>query len=479
MVCDCFLSTAKDQSTLDDMFPLTAFDFMQCFVMVLGALVVVGISLPYVLLILVPITPLFLMLRQRFMRVSRELKRLDSTTRSPVYELFSSTLAGLMLIRSFRTEHTFVQNFLKAMDANTRAFITFHQSARWFGLRLDIVAASVVFCLGLLIVGTRDNISAADAGFALSYVLQLTALFQWSVRQSAEVETMMTSVERIVEYGELPAEGELINDEYRPAQGWPAKGSIEFVDYKMRYRAGLDLVLKGVNLTIAPGEKIGVCGRTGAGKSSLFQSLLRLVEADSGKIVIDGMEIGRLGLSDLRSNLAIIPQSPVIFSGTVRYNLDPFNRSTEEQLWQALEAVQLKNLVSGLKHGLESELAEFGSNISVGEGQLLCVARALLKPSRILFVDEATANVDSKTDALIQKVIREKFADRTVLTIAHRLATILDYDRVVVMAAGRVAEVGTPAELLARPPADLIADPTATYGLFAFMASQKAAAGGH
>ena len=464
---------AKDQSIVDEMLPLTFFDCVQCFIMVIGSLVVIGMSVPYVLLILVPIIPIFVWIRQHFLQTSRQLKRIDSVTRSPVYALFSSTLSGLMVIRSFKTEESFIQNFLHRMDDNSRVFVLFQMSQRWLGLRLDAIAAAVVLCLGLLIAGTRDTIPASDAGFALSYCLQLTALFQWAVRQSAEVETMLTSVERIVEYGELPPEGALVNPDYRPPAGWPTQGKIEFKDYKMRYRPGLDLVLKGVNVVIQPGEKCGVVGRTAAGKSSLFQSLLRLVEAADGSIEIDGLTIGKLGLNDLRSNLSIIAQYPVIFSASLRYNLDPFNRCTDEQVWSALEAVQLKQMVMSLKDGLITEMAEFGGNFSVGECQLLCVARALLKPSKILFVDEATANVDQKTDDLIQKVIREKFADRTVLTIAHRLNTILDSQKIIVMSAGRVAEVGSPAELLARPPADIIADPTATYGLFAFMAKQK------
>jgi len=224
------------QSIVDEQLPLTFFDFTQCFFMVIGCLVAVGMSAPYTLLVLVPILPLFVWVRQHFLKSSRELKRLDATTRSPVYAHFSSTLSGLMIIRSFHSEASFITAFLDKCNANTRCFIKFQISARWFGLRLDLIAASVVACLSLLVVGTRGTMSPADAGFALSYCLQLTALFQWAVRQSAEVETMMTSVERIIEYGELPAEGALVNPDYRPPAGWPSHGEVQFSDYKMRYR---------------------------------------------------------------------------------------------------------------------------------------------------------------------------------------------------------------------------------------------------
>ena len=307
--CFCLATLCfSSQSIVDEQLPLTFFDFTQCFFMVIGCLVAVGMSAPYTLLVLVPILPLFVWVRQHFLKSSRELKRLDATTRSPVYAHFSSTLSGLMIIRSFHSEAAFIAAFLDKCNANTRCFIKFQISARWFGLRLDLIAASVVACLSLLVVGTRGTMSPADAGFALSYCLQLTALFQWAVRQSAEVETMMTSVERIIEYGELPPEGALVNPDYRPPAGWPSHGEVQFSDYKMRYRKGLDLVLKGVDFTVAPGEKVGVCGRTGAGKSSLFQALLRLVEPAGGAILIDGMEGAKMGLRDLRQGLAIIPQ---------------------------------------------------------------------------------------------------------------------------------------------------------------------------
>jgi ATP-binding cassette subfamily C (CFTR/MRP) protein 2 len=225
-----------------------------------------------------------------------------------------------MIIRAFHCQQQFVDQFVERMDANTRCFMKFQLSARWFGVRLDTLAACLVAALSLLLVGTRGQIDPSDAAFALSYCLQLTSLFQWAVRQSAEVETMMTSVERIVDYGSLPSEGQLINPEYRPPAGWPAEGRVQFNDFKLRYRPNLDLVLKGVDLSIAPQEKVGVCGRTGAGKSTLFQALLRLVERDpsGGVITIDGVDTSRLGLRDLRMGLSIIPQNPVLYSGSIK-----------------------------------------------------------------------------------------------------------------------------------------------------------------
>lgn len=382
-----------------------------------------------------------------------------------------------MSIRAFGVEKEFLQSFIEKLDSNSRPFFIFLGGSRWFGFKLDCISSIVVFTLAFTIVGTRDggSITPSNAAFALSYTLVLVSLFQWAVRQSAEVGSMLTSVERIAEYGELPEEAPFVIADRRPPTGWPSRGKIVFDDFKMRYRPGLDLVLKGVTVEIQPGEKVGVCGRTAAGKSSLLSALLRLVQADSGCIKIDDVDISQIGLKDLRSNIAIIPQNPVLFSGTIRYNLDPFGLSNDVAIWDALEAVQLKRLVSELPDKLDAKVSEGGSNFSVGECQLICVARALLKPSKVLLVDEATASIDDSTDELIQRVIRERFKDRTVLTIAHRLNTILDADKIIVMSFGRVAEMGTPAQLSARKPADLAVNPQATEGLFALMLSQRKA----
>ena len=457
---------------------------------------------PYILAVVAPFVPLFLWLRKHYLTTSREVKRLDAVSRSPIYAYFSSTLSGLSTVRAFRVTDDFARSFAAKIDYNTFSVVTFYTTTRWFGVRLDSICTLIVLATGLLIVGLRNSISAAEAGFALTYSLLLTSLFQWGVRQSAEVENQMTSAERIIQYGDLPPEGVFYPPTRRgqaavvpaepsdpsqsiiePEERWPRQGSLAFSQYCMRYRDGLPLVLKGLTFEVRPREKIGVCGTTGAGKSSLFAAIFRLVEGASGSITIDGVDTSRLPLHTLRSALSIIPQSPVIFSNTLRYNLgqpsllssthpthtppsspppthtplpppspcscvDPFNEHADSALWEALEAVQLKDLVSRLSDKLSTQMSENGSNFSVGECQLLCVARAILKPSRILLVDEATANVDRRTDALLQHVIRQRFVDRSVITIAHRLVTIASSDRVLVMKDGVVAEFDTPEVLL-------------------------------
>jgi len=311
------------------------------------------------------------------------------------------------------------------------------------------------FSTAILSVAVRDRLSPASAALGLMYAINLTSLFQWGVRQSAESENFMTSAERIEEYSQLPREegyDDPLDQPPVPAN-WPSRGEIVFRDYYLRYRPELPPVLKGLTLTIPAGSKVGFCGRTGAGKSSTFQAVFRLVSRDStsGTIFIDGININNVGLATLRSRLSIIPQSPVLFSNTLRYNLDCLNEYSDAQIWEALDAVQLKRMVKSLPKKLSTMMSEGGSNFSVGEAQLICVARALLKPSKILLVDEATANVDKHTDELIQSVIREKFSDRTVLTIAHRLNTIIDNDYVCVLDAGRVVEFDSPQNLLSNP----------------------------
>lgn len=296
----------------------------------------------------------------------------------------------------------------------------------------------------------RETIAPGLVGLSVAYALQITGSLNWMVRQSSELETNIVSVERINEYSAIAREAEWIIPSHRPPSDWPHQGRVEIEHFDMRYREQLPLVLKDINCIIGAREKVGIVGRTGAGKSTLTLALFRILERAGGRILIDGVDISKIGLQDLRSRLTIIPQDPMLFSGSLRLNLDPFNKYSDEELWDVLEVAHLKNFVSGLDKGLEFVIQDGGENLSVGQRQLVCLGRALLRKSKILILDEATAAVDLETDELIQQTIRREFADRTVFTIAHRLNTIMDYERVMVLKDGSVAEFDSPSNLLSR-----------------------------
>uniref|UniRef100_A0A672VEL7 MRP2 protein n=1 Tax=Strigops habroptila TaxID=2489341 RepID=A0A672VEL7_STRHB len=318
---------------------------------------------------------------------------------------------------------------------------------RWLAIRLEFVGSLVVFFSALLAVISKGSLQGGIVGLSISSALNVTQTLNWLVRTSSELETNIVAVERVHEYMKVKNEAPWVTEK-RPPRGWPSKGEIRFVDYKVRYRPELELVLQGITCNIGSTEKIGIVGRTGAGKSSLTNCLFRVLEAAGGMILIDEVDIATIGLHDLRSNLTIIPQDPVLFTGTLRMNLDPFDQYTDEEVWKALELAHLKTYVQDLPKGLFYVVSEGGENLSVGQRQLVCLARALLRKAKILILDEATAAVDLETDHLIQTTIRSEFADCTVLTIAHRLHTIMDSNRVMVLQAGRIVEFDSPEELL-------------------------------
>ncbi|XP_060923036.1 ATP-binding cassette sub-family C member 4-like [Limanda limanda] len=437
---------SKDISQMDSMLPITFVDFYQLFLQNTGVVVVAASVIPLILIPIIPLILLFLYLRRFYLSTSRDVKRLESTTRSPVLSHLSTSLQGLWTIRAFRAEDRLKKAFDAHQDLHSEAWFLFLMTSRWFALCLDSICAIFITCTAFACIFLRDGLEPGAVGLVLTYVVTLTGNFQWTVRQSAEVENMMTSVERVVEYTQLKSEASLETQKQLPSD-WPSQGMVTFNKLNFSYSCDGPVVLKDISITFQPNEKVGIVGRTGAGKSSLVSALFRLAEPE-GEIYIDGVLTSEIGLQDLRQKMSIIPQDPVLFTDTVRRNLDPFNQHTDEDLWTALEEVQLKSVVEGLPGKLEMVLAESGSNFSVGQRQLVCLARALLRKNRILIVDEATANVDPRTDELIQQTIREKFRECTVITIAHRLNTIIDSDRILVLNSGTIQELDRPFTLL-------------------------------
>lgn len=418
-------------------------------------LIVISASAPAFVTVIIPLAIVYFWIQRYYLRTSRELKRLDSVTKSPVYAHFQETLGGLSTVRAFKQQKRFAYENEFRVDANLRAYHPSISANRWLAVRLEFIGSLIILAAALfssLAVSSGKGPSPGLVGLAMSYALSITQSLNWLVRQTVEVETNIVSVERVLEYSNLPSEAAEVITNSRPPIHWPAHGAVEFKNYSTKYREGLDPVLKNIDLDIKPHEKIGVVGRTGAGKSSLTLALFRIVEPlPGGNIAIDNLNTSSIGLLDLRSRLAIIPQDAALFEGTVRDNLDPGGVHDDTELWSVLEHARLKDHVSSMGGGLDARIQEGGSNLSQGQRQLVSLARALLTPTNILVLDEATAAVDVETDAMLQKTLRSpQFSTRTIITIAHRINTILDSDRILVLDAGRVAEFDTPEELVKR-----------------------------
>ncbi|CAL1277165.1 unnamed protein product [Larinioides sclopetarius] len=439
---------AKDIDTVDVTIPMTLRSWLSCLLQVISTLIVISFQTPIFLVVVVPISVIYYFIQRFYLSTSRQLKRIESITRSPIYSHFSETLSGASTIRAYKAEERFCTQSNTFVDNNQICYYPSIVSNRWLAIRLDFCGNFIIFFAALFAVLQKDSLDAGKVGLSVTYALMVTSTINWLVRMSSELETNIVAVERILEYTYTPTEAPWIIEGKTPPKEWPDRGTVKMDNYSTRYRVGLDLVLKEISCNVKSGEKIGIVGRTGAGKSSLTLSLFRIIEAADGKIELDDLNIADMGLHDLRSKITIIPQDPVLFSGTLRMNLDPFNWYSDTQLWEALDHAHLKNFVSALEQGLEHEVVEGGENLSVGQRQLVCLARALLRKTKILVLDEATAAVDLETDSLIQGTIRTEFKDASVLTIAHRLNTVMDYDRIMVLDQGRVAEFDSPEILL-------------------------------
>ncbi|XDA80090.1 hypothetical protein R6Z07M_010050 [Ovis aries] len=437
---------SKDIGHMDDLLPLIFQDFIQTLLLVVGVVGVMVAAIPWTAIPVIPLGIIFFVLQWYFLRTSREVKRLECTTRSPVFSHLASSLRGLWTIRAYKAEQRFQELFDAYQDLHSEAWFLLLTTSRWLAVYLDVICAifATAVAFGALIL--VETLDLGQVGLVLSLTFTFTGMFQWCVRQSAEVENMMISVERGIEYTDLEKEApwEL---EHRPLPSWPHGGEIDFYHINFRYSLDRPLVLKNLRVPTAPREKLGIVGRTGAGKSSLIAALFRLSEPE-GRIWIDGLWTSDIGLHDLRKKMSVALQEPVLFTGTMRKNLDPFNEYLEEELWNVLEEVQLKEAIKALPSGLDTELAESGLNLSVGQRQLVCLARTVLRKNQILILDKATSNVDPRTDEFIQKKIREKFTQCTVLTITHRLSTVIDCERILVLDSWRRREFARPYDLL-------------------------------
>ncbi|GMT31383.1 hypothetical protein PFISCL1PPCAC_22680, partial [Pristionchus fissidentatus] len=440
----------KDIETIDIQLPFNVQFFFSCILQVTSTLVIIMISTPMFGVVVIPLAIIYYSVLRYYIATSRQLKRLESITRSPIYSHLSESIQGAATIRAYNLVDRFCKISENKVDTHVQCRYLNYVANRWLSVRLEFVGNCVVLFAALFAALMRDSVSSGVIGLSVSYSLTITFVLNFAVRQISKLETNIVSVERVKEYSEVPTEAEWRNEDGSgPPPEWPSEGRISLNNYSTRYRPGLDLVVRQLNADIGAHEKIGIVGRTGAGKSSVTLALFRMIEPAEGQILIDGVNIATLGMHDLRSNLTIIPQDPVLFSGTLRFNLDPFGRYGDDDLWRSLEMANLREFAAGKTDGLDHEITEGGENISVGQRQLVCLARALLRKSKVLILDEATAAIDQNTDALIQKTIRQEFDTSTVLTIAHRLNTIMDYDRIIVLGDGRIVEFDSPSNLLA------------------------------
>uniref|UniRef100_A0A8R1YJA7 ABC transporter ATP-binding protein n=1 Tax=Pristionchus pacificus TaxID=54126 RepID=A0A8R1YJA7_PRIPA len=437
---------SKDVDEIDVKMPFTVEVFLQNMLTCIGFLLVIGWVLPHFVLLSIPLFAVFILFVLCFRAGIRLMKRSENISRSPLFAHVTTSLEGIQVIHSHDQSIRFLDNMKRRLDSNSAAMFVFQSAMRWLAVWLDLLVVGITFIVALLIVLLTGKISPSDAGMALAFAIQMSGIFQFAVRTQTELEAKMTSVERVAYYTDNVAkEGSW---DTRPGvqipADWPARGQIDFLNVNLRYQPTLPLALSDVSFTVNAGEKVAIIGRTGSGKSSLGNALFRLYALANGKIAIDGVDISTVGLHRLRRSLAVIPQDPVLFAGTIRYNLDPLGQYADHQLWTALEKANLRAMVSNMGKQLDAEVTAGGDNLSVGERQLLCMARALLIKAKVVLLDEATASLDAATDRLIWQCISTQFENATVLVVAHRLNHVHLMSRIIMMDAGKVVEFDEP-----------------------------------
>ncbi|XP_036597659.1 multidrug resistance-associated protein 6 isoform X2 [Trichosurus vulpecula] len=441
---------SKETDAIDVVIPDKFKSFLGFLFGFLEVILVVVVTTPLAAVVVLPLVALYIGLQSLYVASSCQLRRLESASRSPIYSHISETFQGNAVIRAFQAQDQFIVQNDSRIDEHQRASFPRLVADRWLATNMEMLGNILIFTAAFFAVFSKPHLSPGIVGFSVSMALQVTEILHWAVRSWTDLENNIVSVERMRDYTKTSKEAPWTLPHNGICHTWPTMGQIEFRGYSLRYRPELALALRNLTVKIHPQEKIGIVGRTGAGKSSLIASLLRLIEAAEGGIWIDGVNISQVGLHALRSKITIIPQDPILFPGSMRMNLDLLDEHSDHEIWGALEMVQLKSFVLGLPGQLQYECSDQGDNLSVGQKQLLCLARGLLRKTKILLLDEATASVDLQSDLQIQAVLRDQFVDCTVLTIAHRLHTVMDCSRILVMDNGVVAEFGTPTQLLAQ-----------------------------
>ncbi|MCJ8733573.1 hypothetical protein PDJAM_G00225100 [Pangasius djambal] len=440
-----------DINIIDQHIPVTMECLIRSTLLCVSAVGVISYITPVFLIALLPLAIICYFIQKYFRVASRDLQQLEDSTQIPLLSHYSVTIEGLTTIRAFRHEQRFKKRFLEYTDANNIASLFLTAANRWLEVRMEYIGAFVVLIAAVASISNAlySELSAGLVGLGLTYALMVSNYLNWMVRNLADMEVQLGCVKRISSL--LNTEPENYNGEMTPAQvpaGWPKYGEIQIKNLSVRYDSSLKPVLKHVNAHIKPGQKVGICGRTGSGKSSFSLALFRMVNTCEGRIIIDGIDIAKLPLQTLRSKFSIILQDPILFSGTIRFNLDPERKATDRMLWEALDIAQLTPVVEALTGGLDAMVTEGGENFSQGQRQLFCLARAFVRKSSILIMDEATASIDMATESILQKVVMTAFADRTVVNIAHRVHTILGSDVVIVMKRGAILEYDRPDVLL-------------------------------